>query len=200
MKKILLVLAAATSPAFADPSFEQQAQSAQRVKHAEDVVWALGAKCDEGDDVQQRECRHVRDARAQAYAGATLLVEGDGAGVTVSKFDPKKKSVEIRVDATIASGDKWKVVAAGGKPIYDNGRPFADGGAADTWTRAVDTARSGRPFRLQVLAKVPAKASGKELALDVIGFRVFAPCDGAVIAASPPSATVDVPKDTCKKK
>jgi hypothetical protein len=188
--------------AHADDTFEAKAQGAQRIGRVEGLVWAFTASCDEGDDTQQRQCRKVRDARAAELAGATLLVEGDKKAFEVGAWSAQKKSVPITLASCVrcagveVDGKTYAVVATKDGKLHDNGKQFADEAAAKAFAKSVANAR------VQLLVKVPAKpkttAGGKPaIALDIIGYRVVAPCDGSVVLASPASGPVEADKKQC---
>ena len=189
---ILLVATAARADDF---------DSAQRVRRIENVVWALTAPCDQGDDTQHRQCKHVRDARAQELAGATLLVDGDADAFDIAAYDAKKKSIALTLSSCIRcagvdlDGKSW-VVTGGSKKLYDNARAFSDEATAKAWLAAV-----GSP-KVQLLVKVPPKAvegpNAKTVTLDIVGYRVYSPCDGTIIAASPQSGSLAPDKKACK--
>ena len=145
------VVLAASSLAFADDTFEKKAQGAIRVKALDEVVWALTAPCDKGDELQQRQCRLVRDARAKTYAGATLVLDGDTA-FTPGAWNGAARSVSQLVTACIRCGgitvegrawyltgstahqDGAKIAAA---PLFDNARQFPNEARAKTWLASV---------------------------------------------------------------
>lgn len=214
MKRVALAIVFVSTTvgvAAADDTFESKATGAQRVRQLEDVVWALTAACDKGDDVQQRQCRVLRDTRAKALAGATLLVEAESDALAVGTWNPAKKSVAIALSSCIRCGGvqiegrSWLVTGAtpqvaGGKAktalIYDNAKQFSDEPAAKKWLKTVDQ------LRVQMLVKVPDKrrfqVSGKDgLLLDVLGYRVVHPCTGAVVIANPPAGNVEADKKAC---
>lgn len=212
-----LVLAAASvanaQPAEGADTFESRATSALRVRHLDDVVWAFTATCDKGDEVQQRQCRHLRDERAHAFAGATLLIDADADAFEVGRYDTQKKSIPVTLSACIRcrtaglsiDGTPWFVTGQpprveGGKvrtgKLYDTARRFSDEASAVAW------AKSLKGVRVELLAKLPEKrrwqVSGKDgLLLDVIGYRVIAACDGTVVIANPPSAGVPADRKAC---
>ncbi len=208
-----LLVAAAAAPAHADDTFEAKAQGAQRIKQLEDLVWPLTASCDDGDDTQQRQCKKVRDARAAELASATLLVDADKDSFTVGTWNAATKSAPISLSACIRcsglelDGTTWVVVGTtspkfeGGKvtaKLHDNGRQFLDDVTAKNFAAMAKTAR------IQLLAKVPAKAKlvvdGKRvLALDVIGYRVYMPCDGSIVLAKPSSGPAEGDKKQCQQ-
>lgn len=208
---VVLVLAAA--PARAGDTFETKAAGAQRIERLEDLVWPLTASCDDGDDTQQRQCRKVRDTRAAELAHATLLVDADKDSLSVGAWSAATKSAPISLSACIRcsglelDGKKWVIVGTGTKAprfeggkvtakLYDNGRPFLDAKVAQNFAAMAKNAR------IQLLAKLPAKpklvVGGKNvLALDVIGYRVYMPCDGSIVLANPTSGPAEGDKKQC---
>jgi hypothetical protein len=162
---LLLLLVSATASA---DTFETHAQSAVRIRHVDDVVWALTATCEKGDDVQQRQCRHIRDRKAKALLASTILVEGDATAFEVGKWNATKKSVPLSLLACVRCGGieldgrTWYVTGAqprveGGKVraavLYDNARPFPDEAAATAWTKSL------AKLRVELVAKIPTSAS-----------------------------------------
>ena len=209
------LIAGTAHGARADETFESK--STVRVRDLADLTWALTATCETGDDVQQRQCRIVRDARQKELAGATLLVDAKPAAFELGAWSPAKKSVPLSLSACIDCGG----VAVGGKTYFltgANAQPAADGARVKTAVRLLDTTRTfpdegtakawlevTGAVRVQMLVKVPDRAArwqvgGKDgLALDIVGYRVYAPCTGAVIVASPASGPLDPDKAACAK-
>lgn len=209
------ILAAAPALAHADDSFDARAQSAVRIRRIENLVWALTAPCDKGDDTEQRQCRHVRDTRLAELTGQTLLVDADADAFDAGAWNAQKKSVPlvltecVRCAGVEVDGKTWYVtgVVAGATPhfesgrlrpgeLLDNGRAFDEEAVADAWAHAVSK------VRVELVVKVAAKPrwteSGKNgLALDVLAYRVYTPCDGAIIVASPSSSPVEADKKAC---
>ena len=212
---VLAALVALAPRAHAGDSFEARARGAEQVRALDGLVWALTATCDRGDDTERRQCRLVRDARAAELAGATLRVDADPGAFAAGAWNPARKSVPLAVSGCIrcggveVDGKTWYIVAAGkapavdgGKvsagPLYANARPFADPAAAAAWTRTLGHAR------VELVVKLPAhprwSAAGKDgIALDVLAYRVIAPCDGSVVVASPASAPVDADPKQCAR-
>ncbi|HUS27731.1 MAG TPA: hypothetical protein VMZ53_04465 [Kofleriaceae bacterium] len=215
MRAALFVAAfvAVVPSARADDTFESKAAGAQRVRRVEDLVWALTATCDQNDDTQNRQCRKLRDAKAAELANATLLVDADKDAFSVGAWNAQKKSVPLALDACIrckgidVAGKTWFVVgtkdgiaAPAWKSaklvtgsLHDNARPFGDDASAKTW------AKTATASNVQLLVKVGAKPkqsieNKNVLALEVLGYRVFSPCDGSVVAASPKSSAVELEK------
>jgi hypothetical protein len=211
----LLLIVSASSTAFAEETFEAKAQGAVRVARTDDLVWAMTASCDKGDDVQQRQCRIVRDKKAKALVGSTLWIEGDSDALEIGKWSSAKKSVPVSLFACVRCGgvevdgrsyyvmgagaSKWENNKLRAATLYDNARQFPDEAAAASWTKAMATAK------FQLLAKVapePAKRrfsiSGKDgLQLEIVAWRVVNPCDGSIVLSSVASAQVEPDKKAC---
>ena len=214
MRALALLVVLAAAPAYAE-EFETKAQGAQRLGRIEGLVWALTAPCEAGDDTQQRQCRRVRDTRAAQLASATLLLDADKDAFDVGAWSAQKKSVPITLSACIRcagveiDGKTYYVVTdkdltspkyEGNKfktaPMADTSKQFPDENAAKAFARSVSNAR------VQLLVKLPAKPrtviDGKQvIALDLIGYRVFAPCDGSIVLANPKSGPVEADKKQC---
>ncbi len=211
----LLVLGAAHRVE-ADDTFDARAKSAQRVRHVDDLVWAFAAPCDAGTDINQRQCRRLRDTRAKQLAGATLLVEAEREAFAIGPWSAQKKSMELVLSACVRcsgvelDGKTYYVAGIkdggpaprfeGGKlrvgQLLDNARTFPNEAAAKKFVEAA------KPARIQLLVKVPAKPSWNDgdkrgIVLDVVGYRVYSPCDGNVIVASPKSASVEGDRKAC---
>jgi hypothetical protein len=205
---LLLVLVSATASA---DTFETHAQSAVRIRHVDDLVWALTATCDNGDDVQQRQCRHLRDRKAKALLASTILVEGEASAFDIGKWNAAKKSVPLALTACVRCGgvelDGRTFYITGAQPrleggkvraavLYDNARPFPDEAAATAWTKSL------RQVRVELVAKIPDKRklplAGKAgLVLEIVAWRVVSPCDGSIVIASPDSGPVAPDKQAC---
>ena len=196
--RALAVLLLLAGVAHADDTFEAKAQGAQRVKRIENVVWTLTATCDKGNDTENRQCRRVRDTRAGELAGATLLVDADADAFDMGAFDAKRKSLTLSLTPCIRCAGvevegKTYVVSGGSAKLYDNAKAFSDEAAAKAWAKSIGNAR------VQMLVKVPAKpVSGTTVKLDIVGYRVWAPCDGTIVVANPPSGPAEADKKACR--
>jgi hypothetical protein len=199
----------------ADDTFETKSAGAQRIRRLENLVWALTASCEAGDDTQKRQCKHVRDVRAAELTKATLLIDADSDAFDVGAFSAAKKSVPVVLSSCIRcggvdlDGKTWYVVGAGTAPafdggklkppkLYDNARAFADEATAQAWAKAVSN------VRVQMIVKIPAKpkwqVDGKNgLALEILGYRVYSACDGSIVGASPTSGPAEADKKQCAK-
>ncbi len=213
---VLAALLVLTARAHADDdTFEAKAQSAQRLHRIENIVWAATSACDAGDDVQQRQCRRVRDARFKELGEGTWLVDADADAFDVGAWNKAKKSVPITLTACVrcagveVDGKTWYVTGGavphfeGGKlkavALHDNARGFADDATAALWSKAVATVRVEMIVKLAQGRGGPRwSVDGKNgLAVEILGYRVYTPCDGTVILASPPSGAVEPDKKAC---
>jgi len=207
----MIMVAALGAPALADDTFEQKAAAARPVFNLDEVLWALTAPCDKGDEVQQRQCRLVRDARAKTEIGATLLVDADPEALEIGAFSAAKKSLTLQVSSCV----RCKPMQIDGKPLhitgaaprsedgklkttwlYDNSRQFADEAAAKAWVATLDGSR------VQMVIKISDRkrwqVGGKDgLLVDVLAWRVITPCSGAVVIASPASGNAEPDKKSC---
>jgi len=208
---VALGLVLAPALAHADDTFEAKATGARAIAHVDDVVWALTASCDKGDDVHQRQCRSLRDRSAKALAGATLLVEADASALELGAWDSARKSVSITLSSCIQcegiARDRKTWFVTGGAPkveggkvrgtaLYDTARQFATPETATAWLKAV------QHHKVELVVKVPAKprwnVGGKDgVQLDVLAYRVLTPCNGTVVLANPPSQNAAPDKAAC---
>jgi hypothetical protein len=214
---VLAAMTAAAGTAHAEDTFEGKTVDARYIKKIEDVVWPLVATCEKGDDTEQRQCRHVRDARAQTLRGATLLVDGDVEAWSVGAYNASRKSVPVSLTPCLRcggididgrtvfvlglSGQSSQIRFEGGRlrpaPVHDSSRSFSDENAAAAWAKSV------RKVRVQFLVKVPDKprwtVQGRDgVSFEVLGYRVISPCDGQIVMSQPTSQAVDPDKKACR--
>ena len=100
----IVVVLCTSSVAWADDTFEMRAQAARRVR-LDEVAWTLTAACETGTEIQQRQCRLVRDREWKALAGATLAIEAERSAFVVGAWDAQKKSVPLALTACIRCDD-----------------------------------------------------------------------------------------------
>jgi hypothetical protein len=207
-------MVAAAAPARADDTFEGRTVDAPYIQRLDDLVWPLVAPCVRGDDTQQRQCRLVRDARAKQLAGATVLVDAEPEAFAIGAWNPQRKSVTLVLQACIrcggidVDGETYYVIGSGAPPrfeggrarptiVFDGARSFSDEAAADAWLHDI------RKARVQFLVKVPDRprwqVQGRNgLTLELVGYRVFAPCDGQIVVAKPPASAVAPDNKACR--
>ncbi len=208
---LVSVIAIAPATAQADDTFEAKATGARSMIHVDDIVWALTASCDKGDDVQNRQCKSLRDQRAKDLAGTTMLVQADGFALDLGAWDSARKSVSVTLTSCIRcegiglDGKTWFLTGGTpkvengkvrGAPLYDTARQFATPETATAWLKAV------RNHKVELVVKIPAKprwsAGGKDgIQLEVVAYRVITPCNGTVVLANPPSQNAAPDKAAC---
>jgi len=208
----LPVVAVLATGARAD-SFEARAQDALRISDPADLVWALTATCEAGTDVQQRQCRIVRDRKAAAIEGRTLLLDAEPAAFDLGPWNASRKSVPmtlsacVRCDGIEVDGHTWYVtgprpqMVAGklrGAMLYDNSRLVPDANQAAAWKASIGK------HRTQLIAKLSRKnkfsIAGRDgFALDVIAWRVYSACDGKVVVSSVSSGPGAIDSKACPK-
>ncbi len=212
--KALAIVVALLRVAHAD-GWQDKTAHAERITHLEELVWALTAACDSGDDVVQRQCRHLRDRRVAALANATLLIDGEADALELGAWNPAKKSLSVRLAACIRCGgievDGKRIYVVGttaqqhlegdkvrASAIYDSARSFPTEAAADKWRAAM------RRPRVELVVRVPAKPrwqlAGKPgVVLEIIGYRVYAPCTGEIAIETDASLALIGDPTTCPK-
>jgi hypothetical protein len=208
--------AALATPARADDpkSFEALAKEADALTRADlaGLVWSLTAPCNDGDELSQRQCKAARDSRAVAVRDRTFVVDGDGTAFEMGTYDVAKKSAPITLRGCIACAEpvggmylvsskaapSFKGATAEAATVHETARTFKDEAGAKRWTARLPH------LRTQFVVKIAAANGGmwerdgkKGLALDVLAFRVFDPCDGGIVCASPPSAKGPTDSKTC---
>jgi hypothetical protein len=213
MRALVIALAVGRVAAADDTpgaTFEAKAGQAHRLERVEDLVWTLTATCSQGDDTAVRQCKRVREARAAAIAGQTFVVEGEPEAFTTGAWDAAKKSVAVKLAGCVrcggvaVDGKTWYVAGPGPRVeggklhasyVTDTARVFPDEAAAKTWLHSIEK------VRVQWIVKVadkPRAVGGKELIpVDIVGYRVFVACNGAIVAASPTSNAAEPDRKSC---
>jgi len=198
-------------------SFDELAATATPIARADlpGWAWALTATCSDGDEVAQRQCRIVRDARVATMRAQTFLIDAEPTAFLASAYDPGKKSIALTVRGCIScagvdvGGKKLFIVANKASPveagsivqaavIHETARTFADEASATAW-RDEHVAR----LTVQLVFAIPAgnplwARFGKDgIAVQVLGFRVHDPCDGSIVCASPTATKLEPDKKAC---
>jgi len=213
---IVTCLGAAATPALAEEpkTFEALAGGARTLSRADlaGLTWALSAPCTDGDDLAQRQCKAVRDARAAVLRGETFVVDGDAAAFTVGEWKADSKSVPLVLRGCVAcvepidglyvvsakAAPTWKSGTAQAAVVHETTRTFKDEAAAKKWAARATTLRTQLVVRLAAAAGGTWERDGKRgLAVDVLGYRVYDPCDGDVVCASPASGKAPTDRKAC---
>lgn len=203
----------------AKPTFEALSKSATRVDRGgiAGLLWAVSASCDgAGDALDVRQCRAIKAARADRLADQTFIVPGDAGAFVVGAFDVKKKSIPLTLSGCVAcvepievAGKQLYVVANKAAPtfagavakaavIHETTRTFSDEEQALDW-RAKVVPRLQTEFVVRLVERGAVwQRDGKDgVAVEILGFRVFDPCDGGIVCASPASGKAAVDRAAC---
>jgi len=210
--------AATGAPAPPAPTtFDDLADGATRLERGDLIGWgwALTAACDQGDDMAQRQCKVVRDRRAAALAGKAFIVDGDAFAFSVGTWDPATKSMPITLRGCVACdtplpagakrlfvvGNKAAPVVESGMlkaaVIHETSRTFESEAAAVKWRTEV-VPRLKVELVFEVAGNPVWTRDGRDgLAVSITGFRVYDPCDGGIVCASPAATNVLADKKAC---
>jgi len=203
-----------------DKSFGDLAKGADEIRNPNALAalfWAHSADCSKlPDDLAKRQCEGVRAARLAQIAGTTFMIPGDTAALRVGAYDAKKKGVPITVSNCLACTNALDVdgasryvvggkgaVAADGPQVrapeaYSGVRQFKSADEASKWIE-----HAVPRLRTQFLVRVPArletwkKGNVEGFKVDVVGYRVYDPCDGTIVAASPKADALPADKRYC---
>lgn len=181
------------------------------------LFWAATVDCSKTeDDLLRRQCEGVKAARADVVAGQTYIMDAEPGAFFADDWDETKKGLPIGLrgclacNAAVDVGGERRYVTTRGNSIVAGGalkgpevhkavRSFKDKKAADRWKDVVVPR-----IRTQIVFKVPARTEmwtndgGRGFAVEMLAFRVYDPCDGAMICADPPSAQEAADKAACK--
>ena len=195
-------------------TFESVAGAAPSISRGDllGIAWATAAACSDGDDAEQRLCRAVRDRRMATLRAGTYLIDGDSGALAVSEWTAADKLVTVSVFGCIACVEPpggLYVVSAQAAPTFTGA--VAQAANLHTSTTTLADAVTAKRFRARVPAlrtqfvvKVTVGAGGlwthedkRGLALDVLAFRVYDPCDGSIVVSSAPSGLGPIDPSTC---
>jgi hypothetical protein len=201
-------------------SFDAVAKGAEEIRNPAALAalfWAHSAGCGAlQNDLAKRQCEGVRKARLAQVAAGTYLVDGDALALKVGAYDAKQKGLPITVNSCLACsaaldvdgtkrfvvGSKGAVAAEGlalkppqaGKGV----RKFKSHEKASKWLEhAVPRLRTQFVVRVPAKANVWSKGKFTGYKVNVLGFRVYDPCNGKVVAASPKARSLPPDKRYC---
>jgi hypothetical protein len=200
------VLVLLATPVFAGP-FDEQAKKAHKVQGGPALAalfWAQTASCKgAADDFMRRQCEGVKEARGQVTSGQIYLIESDGGAISVGNFDKAKAGIPFTVRGCLAcaqpvefGADKRYVTTKGnttvqggalrGPEVYKGLYRVATDAQADRFLKTVVPR-----LETELLFKVPARADAwseggtRGYAVELVGVRVYDPCDGTIVHAQP---------------
>lgn len=205
-----------TPTAKADGTFDDLARSAGRLDGADlaGAAWALTATCDQGDGLGQRLCRTVRDHRLATLRAGTWLVDAEPGAFTISPWDPDAKAMLLNLTGCVActkpigglyivsakAPPSWSGDVATAVGVHQAARSFANQAAADRWRAQAQAARGQFVIKLAPGKDALVTEGGHQvLAVDILGFRVWQPCDGAIVCASPKADAMPADQAACGK-
>ncbi len=210
---LLLGLVSGTIHTASADSFDDAAKLARPVHGAGSLAalfWSQEASCGkEKSDLLRRQCQGVQRARSGSVSELTYLVEVAGPAVDVST-DSKKNSVAVTLRSCVACEEQGAIVVGKGNYQVSNGKllantlksaskSFKSAAAAEHWGKY-----TGGRLRAQFLVKVPSsaerfKAAGRDgYKVEVVGYRLYDPCQGNVLTSAPESKHGPVDSETCK--
>ncbi len=211
----IAAVAASTSSASADGSFDDLARGAGALSTADltGAAWALTAPCDQGDGMVTRLCRTVRDHRLAELRAGTWLVDAEPGALVLGDYDADAQAILLDLRGGIACarpvGGLYVVsnkeaptfggdVATAAR-IHQAARSFPSKAAADRWRAQLGNVKAQFVIRLAAGGAVVDVDGDKVLAVEILGFRVWQPCDGAIVCASPKAEPVAADKAACGK-
>lgn len=207
----------------AQKTFDDAARGAEWVpsrKALAPLFWAFATNCNKRkNDLARRQCKLISSARKRTITRKRFLVEADPTAFQADPYDPKKKSIAIGVRPCLACikplriagadiyvmGDKARTRTKNGglkvATIYTSTRSFRSKKHADRWRKHVLPR-----LRTQFLVEIPNKpttwrsAGMRGLKVNIIGFRVYDPCDGRIVCASPKASRERPNRRACAGK
>ncbi|MEZ4401830.1 MAG: hypothetical protein R3B06_17510 [Kofleriaceae bacterium] len=205
-----------TAPAaHADPTFDELAAQARPLSSADvaGLAWALTTPCTDGADAAQRLCRAVRDQRAAALRAGTWLVDAEAGAFSIGEWDPDAKAALIQLAGCVActkpvgglylvsnkTAPSWNGDVAIAATIHQAVRAFPTKLAADKWRAVAADAHAQFVIRLLPAGGMFERDGHRGLAVEILGYRVYQRCDGAIVCASPAAQPVAVDASTCGK-
>lgn len=205
----LLVLA---GPAEAD-RFDSAAKGATQLEGKNAVgalFWAQNVNCAKAKgDFRQRQCRGLRDTRLAKVLGQSYIVDVGSEAVDV-EVKPATMSARVTLRACVSCGDEGPIVVGRGVHRVDAKAILAASLASETkvfkklshvehWSKYI-----GSRLRAQFIVRVSPsserfKAAGRQgFKVNVVGYRLYDPCQGEVVVAKPASKKGPVDLDACK--
>ena len=164
-------------------------------------LWPVAGRCQDKDAHRRRQCERVRASALAREAGALVIVPGDAQAIEVGKWEPKSKTVPVTLKGCIAcaepvdlDGKRLKIVTRGG-PVARTERKFDDEASATEWRDA--GANHLQSELLVRIPKAPLRVPGG-LAVELVGFRLWDPCDGTLLAGSDGAKPGPIREGACK--
>ena len=217
----MAVLASASATARAEGKrFDDAAKGAVEVRSPKALAalfWAQQADCSKSkSDLERRQCEGIRAARLSQISGTVYLVNGDAGAFAVGDWDAAKKQIPIGVHTCVACVTALDVAGARRYVVGSAGAPTVDGGAVKAprkygSNKNFRTEREAKRWknktvprlRTEFLVRVPdqprswSKGGADGFKVEILGYRVYDPCDGSIVCAKPQSAEQPADKRYC---
>lgn len=192
--------------------FDSAAKGARAVHTADGLTalfWSQEAHCSKAKgDFLRRQCKGVRDVRRAKVVQQTYVVDVAGPAIQV-ELDAAKKLAKVTLRACVACEAKGAIVVGNGAhkvtakdilaaSLASETKAFKKLAQAEHWSKYV-----GTRLRAQLIVKVPAsaehfKAAGRSgYKVKVVGYRLYDPCQGEVVASKPSSTKGPVQVSAC---
>jgi hypothetical protein len=188
---------------------------AERAAGGADVagrLWATAARCRDKDPHLRRQCERVRESTLARNADAMVVVPVDAAAIQVGEWQAKTKSVPVTLRGCVAcaepvdlAGKPTFIVTRGaasregkgvvGPTVAKAERSFEDEISAAEWRDAGATKLKAE--LLVRIPKAPIRVPGG-LAVELVGFRLWDPCDGTLLAGSEGAKAGPLEEGACK--
>jgi hypothetical protein len=217
MKKLLLLVLLPV--AARAQSWDELSRTAERIdgRALPALFWAQSASCDRvGDDMLRRQCLGIRLVRGVAASAKTFLMRADASALEAGEWDAAKAGVPLTFRGCLAcrepidvGGTRRYVVTRGSIAVDASGvaaAPVYRGlRRAEDETAAAHFKASVLPrLRAELIVRPTAKpetwtqAGRSGYFVELVGYRLYDPCDGSVLAASPLSVSAEVDGSTCE--
>lgn len=213
---VTLGLAAVAPAATADDTFDDLAGRAKVLAPADlaGMIWALTAPCDQGDGAAIRRCTAVRDRRAQELRAGTWLVAAEPAALSIGDWSEDTQSVAVTLSGCVACAKPiggLYIVSNRAAPTFDGDvaiaaglvqelKGFPDEAASVKWRKRAAGLRAYFVVRIaQAAGGLWEREGHKGLAVEILGFRVHEPCEGAIVVASPVAQPLPADQAACKQ-
>lgn len=201
----------AYSPSASADSFDTLADAAEPVHTAANMAalfWSQQTRCDDNNDMARRQCKGVKQARRTWVAAQTYLLDV-GPALEVS-LNTDALSAEISLRSCLACEELGDlIVGKGTRRVEGNAikapivasltKIFEDLASAEHWNKHIASR-----LRAQFLVRLPRSLSKFTVAdrpgytVEVVGYRLYDPCTGEVLAAAPESAQGPVNASACE--
>lgn len=219
----LVAMMSVAGVARADQSFDNAAQGAKWVpskKALAPLFWAFVTDCKRyKNTLAQRQCELISSARRDTITGRKFLVEADRSAFQMGPWDAKTKTVSIGVKQCLACDKPLKVAGKNFYVLGDAAKAKAGKAGVDVATtftskRQFKSAKQAKQWKADLMKRVRTqfivqfpqtpqtwKAGGMSgLKVKIVGFRIYDPCDGRIVCASPTARRERPDRKACHGK